>query len=202
LVLFPNLHIYPDSGARRTPCHFSMSRGIVAAMNTKTLSCPNCGQSTTGQFCSHCGTSLTGALTPVTKNVQKILPWIAIGISIIALVVALAALFNRGSNAVSPIPARFSQSLSTPLSETGQPPDLSSMTPREAADRLFNRVMAASENGNNAEVSQFTPMALQAYHNLGTLDNDARYHVALLHLSANNSQSAQAQIDLLRKSEP
>jgi len=76
------------------------------------------------------------------------------------------------------------------------------MTPREAADRLFNRVMAAVESGNTAEVTQFTPMALQAYENLGTLDNDARYHVALIHMAANDTQGARKQIDMLRKANP
>lgn len=74
------------------------------------------------------------------------------------------------------------------------------MSPREAADRLFNRVMTASENGDTEEALRFTPMALQAYENLGTLDNDARYHVALLHLTAGDTKSARAQIDLMRKS--
>ncbi len=133
-------------------------------------------------------------------NAQTIAPWAALGIATIALVVALVALFSRGDRAAAPAP------LFPPLSSTvpvpGQPPDLSSMSPREAADRLFNRVMAASENGDRAEALRFTPMALQAYDNLGTLDNDARYHVALLHLTAGDIKSARVQVDLLRKSVP
>ena len=62
--------------------------------------------------------------------------------------------------------------------------------------------MAASESGDSAEALQFAPMALQAYNNLGTLDNDARYHVALLHLTVNDIKSARVQVDLLRKSVP
>lgn len=139
---------------------------------------------------------------PSSLNARTIAPWAALGIAALALVVALVALFDRARDDVSPAPMRFSQSLSIPFTSTAQPPDLSRMSPREAADRLFNRVMAASENGNNAEVLQFTPMALQAYDKLGTLDNDARYHVALLHLTANDSKSARMQIDLLRKTAP
>ena len=45
-------------------------------------------------------------------------------------------------------------------------------------------------------------MALQAYNNLGALDNDARYHVALLHLTAGDIKSARVQVELLRKSVP
>ena len=76
------------------------------------------------------------------------------------------------------------------------------MSPRQAADRLFNRVMAASENGDSAEALSFAPMALQAYNDLGTLDNDARYHVALLHLTTGDIKSARVQIDKLRQSVP
>ena len=76
------------------------------------------------------------------------------------------------------------------------------MSPRQAADRLFNRVMAANENGDSVEALRFAPMALQAYNNLGTLDNDARYHAALLHLTVDDIKSARVQVDLLRKSVP
>jgi predicted Zn-dependent protease len=83
-----------------------------------------------------------------------------------------------------------------------QPVDLASMSPRDAADRLFNRVMVASESGNTAEALKFAPMALQAYDNLGTLDNDARYHVALLHLTLGDNKNARVQIDKLRQAVP
>jgi len=169
-------------------------------MNNKPVQCPACGQPTTGKFCSHCGASLTGTVAPASWNAQTIVPWAAFGIATIALVMALLSLFSRNNGAVAPAP------LFPPLSSTvpvpGQPPDLSSMTPREAADRLFNRVMAAGENGDSAEALRFTPMALQAYDNLGTLDNDARYHVALLHLTAGDTKSARVQVDQLRKAVP
>jgi Double zinc ribbon len=194
-------------------------------MNAKSVQCPSCGQSAAGKFCSHCGTSIVSAcpscgkpvkpgsrachecgaslmapVAPAPRNAQTIAPWAAIGIAAIALVVALAAFFDRGKEAVAPAP------LFPPLSSTvpvpGQSVDLASMSPRQAADRLFNRVMAASENGDTAEALQFAPMAIQAYDNLGTLDNDARYHVALLHLTTGDIKSARVQIELLRKTSP
>jgi len=171
-------------------------------MNNKAVQCPACGQSTTGKFCSHCGASLTGTVAPAAWKAQTIAPWAALGIASIALAVALVALFNRGSGDVQPRPVRFSESVPAALSAPGQPPDLSSMTPREAADRLFNRVMTANENGNTEEALQFAPMAISAYDRAGTLDNDARYHVALLHLTAGDIKSARVQIDKLRQSVP
>jgi len=73
------------------------------------------------------------------------------------------------------------------------------MTPREAADRLFNRVMTASEKGDSEEAKRFIPMALQAYERIGTLDNDARYHMAWLHLTAGDMKGTRAQADQIRK---
>ena len=84
----------------------------------------------------------------------------------------------------------------------GQPVDLASMSPREAADRLFNRVMIANESGNTAEALKFAPMAIQAYDGVGTLDNDARYHVALIHMTTGDIDGARVQIEMLRKSVP
>lgn len=169
-------------------------------MNNKPVQCPACGQSTTGKFCSHCGASLTGTVAPASWNAQTIVPWVALGIASIALAIALVALFNRGNGAVAP--ALLFPPLSSTVPVPGQLPDLASMSPRQAADRLFNRVMAASENGDSAEALRFAPMALQAYNDLGTLDNDARYHVALLHLTTGDIKGARVQIDKLRQSVP
>jgi hypothetical protein len=91
---------------------------------------------------------------------------------------------------------------SSTVGQTGQPPDLASMTPQQAADRLFNRIMTASENGNTEEALRFVPMAVAAYGNLATMDNDARYHLALIHLVASDVKNARAQLDELRRSAP
>jgi len=61
---------------------------------------------------------------------------------------------------------------------TGAPGPLTG-TPREQADRLFNRIMTAREAGDTAQVNMFMPMALQAYRGI-ELDNDGRYHLAML----------------------
>jgi hypothetical protein len=66
--------------------------------------------------------------------------------------------------------------------EGGTPPDLSSLTPRERFDRLYNRVMRAAESGDTATVARFSPMAVMAYSQLDSVDADARYHAAVLQL--------------------
>jgi tetratricopeptide (TPR) repeat protein len=72
----------------------------------------------------------------------------------------------------------------------GAPPDLSTMTPASAALRLFNRVMTASEAGNNAEAQQFLPMAIQAHEMARPLNLDQLYHLARLHQVGGDHQSA------------
>ncbi|MEM8948173.1 MAG: hypothetical protein AAGA21_03680 [Pseudomonadota bacterium] len=73
---------------------------------------------------------------------------------------------------------------------SGQPPDLSTMTPREAAIRLFNRVMMADEQGNADEVAQFAPMAVAAFNQLESLDLDAFFHLGMIHAAAGDAESA------------
>ena len=55
------------------------------------------------------------------------------------------------------------------------------MTPREAADRLYDRIMRAASAGDSAEALAFLPMALDAYNLVVPLDADGHYHVSLLH---------------------
>ena len=191
-------------------------------MKAKSIQCPGCGKPAAGNFCSHCGAPIastcpscdtdvkpgtrachecgTSLTAPIPWNAQTITPWVALGVVSIALIVALVALFIRGNGAAEPAP--FSQPIASAVPAPGQPVDLASMTPRQAADRLFNRIMTASESGNSEEALRFAPMGIQAYDNLGTLDNDARYHVALIHLTAGDTKSARAQIDKLRQSVP
>ncbi len=70
--------------------------------------------------------------------------------------------------------------------------DLSSMTPREAAIRLFNRVMAAVEGGDRAQADLFLPMAIASYDRIGTLTLDDRFHLSLLHAAAGDGAAALA----------
>jgi len=169
-------------------------------MSTNPVHCAACGQPASGSYCSHCGAPL-GDAAPAKKTILLVVPWAALGISFIALIVALVALLGQTSK---PAPNPFALPQAPVASAPTSAPlvDLSTMTPREAADRLFNRVMAAAERGDSAEALRFVPMALQAYERLGTLDNDARYHVALIHLTAGDLNSARIQLVAIKQSVP
>jgi hypothetical protein len=58
--------------------------------------------------------------------------------------------------------------------------DISQMSPRDAADRLFDRVMRTISAGDTAGALGFQPMAVQAYELVGDLDLDGMFHLALL----------------------
>jgi hypothetical protein len=153
------------------------------------MTCPACGTETNAEsrYCPHCGKSLAaGAGRP------QALPWILAGATVAALsAVLLVRLTARPSPAEAPA-----------SSTAMQAPDISNMTPRERADRLFNRVMSAAERGDTGEVKFFVPMALQSYTLIGPLDLDAHYHLGVIQLVNRNYPAALAQADSIAREAP
>ena len=64
------------------------------------------------------------------------------------------------------------------------------MTPREAADRLFIRVMTAVESGDRAQADRFLPMAIASYDRIVALTLDDRFHLSLLYALGGDGASA------------
>src|ERR1700704_179786 len=137
--------------------------------------CPNCGATLSDEQCPHCSgripagaryCQLCGKSVGKSPGRARALPWIVSGSAVAALSALLLVRLTSPSSAIT--------------GRAGAAPDISAMSPRERADRLFNRVMTAVERGDTAEVKFFTPMALQSYKMLGQLDADARYHLGLI----------------------
>ena len=82
-----------------------------------------------------------------------------------------------------------------PLGAAGAAPDISSMTPRERADRLYDRMMRMSSENKRDSVAFFAPMALAAYEALGPLDSDLRYDMGRVAEVSGNLDVARAQAD-------
>ena len=183
------------------------------------MKCSACGANATGKFCNACGARLGAAScaacgVPLSAGVKfchacgapagaggaaaavapqaSLVPWVVAGSAVVAVLVILAAVLLRPGAA--PAPA------ATP--DRAGPVNLAELTPREAADRLFNRVMSADERGVQDTARFFAPMALQAYQMMGELDADARYHVGLLSLVAEDYAGALAQADSLSQAVP
>jgi len=68
--------------------------------------------------------------------------------------------------------------------------DLTSMTPIDAANRLFDRVMTESNAGNQEQVQFFLPMSISAYEQAEPLDADGLYHLATLQRMSGDAATA------------
>jgi double zinc ribbon protein len=190
---------------------------------TVTRPCPNCSAPTTGRYCSECGAAVADAICegcrsllspgahfchrcgtaagtrPVSaataRSSATTLPWAVAAIAMLALVALLAGQRFGGSRAPAATSgdASFESAPSQP--QAGRAPDISSLSPKERADRLFDRVMRLSSEGKTDSVQFFAPMALSVYQNLGPLDADLRYDFGRVAEVAGAREIARAQAD-------
>ena len=123
----------------------------------------------------------------------------ALGAGVIAL---LLIFLTRGPPAPAAEAAASAPFAGGAAAGGGPPPDISNMSPRERFDRLYNRIMTAAENGDEGTVTNFSPMALQAYTMLDTVDADARYHAALIKLHTGDIDGATALGDTILANSP
>ncbi|HYH81342.1 MAG TPA: zinc ribbon domain-containing protein [Longimicrobium sp.] len=175
--------------------------------------CRECGNPLPrgAKFCNMCGAAATPSAAPAAAR-PSVLPWAVAALALLALiaVVLVPRLGGRGEQAavVQPPFAQAGGPAAPGGAGAGAPAgnpgavDLSSMSPREAADRLFNRVMTAVSTGDTAQARQFVPMAVMAYQRVDTLDADGRYHLAALQLVASDYPAARAQADTLLAGNP
>jgi hypothetical protein len=81
-------------------------------------------------------------------------------------------------------------------------PDISSLSPQERADRLYNRVMLLASQGKVDSVLFFAPMALTAYQMLAPLNADQRYDMGRIGEIAGAIPLAKAQADTILRENP
>lgn len=156
--------------------------------------CGRCGTPLRGRFCTECGAP--GAAGPPRGRIQ----WLVAGAAaVLALVLVAVALPEARARAAGE--ARAVGALN-PAGGAAVPPDIGAMTPRERFDRLYARALEAAQSGDEAAAAQFTPMALAAYQMLDSVDADARYHAALLHLHAGRAGPARLLADTILQDAP
>lgn len=85
---------------------------------------------------------------------------------------------------------------------TPRAPDISSLSPQERADRLFNRVMLLHSQGKTDSVQFFAPMALTSFQMLAPLSNDQRYDMGRVGEVAGAIPLAKAQADSILAKSP
>lgn len=126
--------------------------------------------------------------------------WIAGAVLVVAIFTVAWPAVRPGAEDSPPLPPPTQGAVTT-----GQGPgavDLGAMTPREAADRLFGRVMSAAESGDTATVATFLPMTLQAYDRARPLDADGIFHLALLQLTGDRPEEALATSEAFLEERP
>ena len=131
------------------------------------------------------------------------LPWGVAAIALLALVGFVAGQRFGGSRAPSAAPAIGDAPFAsgTPQADAPRAPDISKLSPRERADRLFDRVMRLSSEGKTDSVQFFAPMALSVYQSLGPLDADLRYDFGRVAEVAGAAEIARAQADSILASD-
>ena len=223
----PYLDRMSNASNAGTPCPScgTVSRGKFCAECGAALlgvSCGACKSPLTpgARFCHACGTPVGGATTtgsarpaaaggaaPLAAPPRSILPWVIGGAATLALVI-MVAVQQRGA---SPVAAGQNVSLDGTAPFAGgaggaggamRAPDISSMSPRERADRLYDRVMRLASEGKSDSASFFATMAAQAYELLGELDNDLKYDYGRMSEMAGNLDQAKRQADAILASYP
>ncbi len=165
---------------------------------TKPKFCSDCGtQLNVGAaFCHVCGSPTGGraAASASPSGISKPVLW---GIPVVAIVAVVALTIAQMGRRSTPEVA------TVPLSDrTTSAPDISSMTPEERADRLFNRVMRLSSEGKKDSAAFFAPMAFGALAALEPLDSHRRYDLGLISLVSGDVAVAKAQADTILAQRP
>ena len=191
--------------------------------------CPACGATASGKFCAECGAPLGGAacascraaLSPGAKFCHRCgipvgerapraigerglavaLPWAVAGIALLA-VVSLVAGQRFARTRAERVSAQSGTTGAIRDAQAAPAPDISSMTPEEQAERLFNRVMSAFEQGDSAQVQFFAPMAVQAFERLPRKTADQRYHLGRIGAITGVAQLASVQADSILQRDP
>jgi hypothetical protein len=189
--------------------------------------CPSCGATAIGYFCPACGTSLGGGQCRACGAVLVVGSRFcsdcgaAVGGSSEGPTTRRAAAATRGTSRVAGVVAglaalgiiasvafrigsRPPPSGTGALVETGAvpqgavaAPDISKLSPREQASRLYDRVMRLHEERKTDSIAFFAPMALGAYAAIPDLDLDARYDMSRIAMIAGALPLARAQDDTI-----
>ena len=171
--------------------------------------CAACGSALTpaAKFCHRCGTAV-GAIPPRVeqRGFSAALPWAVAGIALLALIALVAGQRFNARPATAELP-------SAALPEgagmggggggpSGAAPDISALSPRERADRLYDRIMRLDSQGKRDSVQFFAPMAISAYQMLPEPDLDARYDMVRIAEVGGDAALARAQADTILRQNP
>ncbi len=153
------------------------------------------------RFCYACGTARDAAAPPGLWTAKTITLSAAFVALVVAATVGAGVLITQYKAGKAPIGRTAAPAMPTD-NRSAPNVDISRMSPRQAADRLFNRIMAARERGDLDEARRFAPMAVQAYGRVAVLDDDAHYHLGQIHVTAGDLEAAEREIAILQEAAP
>jgi zinc ribbon protein len=174
-----------------------MTRNTTAS---KSRFCTECGTQflPDALFCHNCGATVEGRAVSAgpTPTLSPMLRWGVPVAAVGALIVLTFFRLGSGNTASESAPV-------TPLTGGAmRAPDISSMSPSERADRLFNRVMSLSSEGKTDSATFFAPMAIAAFEALAPLNAHTRYDLGLVALVSGDVGRAAAQSDSILLERP
>ena len=162
--------------------------------------CSECGAKLDldARFCHNCGVPVAGGARRAASQggaLSRTPAWAVPVVAVVAMIVIVAVRYGSTDRAAA-----------TPLGAAPQgaarAPDISSLTPQERADRLFNRVMRLDSEGHADSAAFFAPMALGAFEALAPYTPPVRYDVGLVALVTGRIDLAKAQADSLLAERP
>ena len=143
-------------------------------------------------------------IAPADAGLGSRLPWAVAGIALVALIILVVVQRAARGGSDAGAPALDNGAATAPAAAAGGASgvDISSMTPQERADRLFNRIMSYAERGKSDSVQFFAPMAITAYEMLGDLSLDQRYDLGRIAEVSGDPLIATAQADTILLKNP
>lgn len=194
-------------------CGAEASGNFCSACGTRLggpSACSSCGRplSAGAMYCSECG-QVVGQRQ--SKPATAWIPWGLSAVVLILFSVVIAQLVQGNSVArtgemglTGGIPGADVGAAPPTSSDMPSMQDLASMTPREAADRLYDRAMSELDAGDMERSAFFLDMGLKAYDAVPPeeIDADARFHIGLMQLHLGDSAGARAQGEQILESEP
>jgi hypothetical protein len=142
------------------------------------------------------------------------LPWAVAGIALVCLIALLAGQRFRSTPPTDAAQAQGApqsapqgadaEGASSPGDDASRAraPDISTMTPRERADRLFDRIMRLDGEGKKDSVQFFAPMAISAYQMVPNPDADARFDMGRIAEVAGALPAAKSEADSILARQP
>jgi len=173
--------------------------------------CQHCGGALGGRFCNQCGGKVAANATFCNQCGSNVgeggggsgtrrdaataalggsnLPWWIAGGAMFVVIFFTAMSMVRPAGPA--VPAGGAPTTVNPATQMGTT-DISQMTPLEAADRLFDRIMRSLSAGDTASAVQFAPMAISSYERARPLSLDATFHLSMVNRAAGDLEAALA----------